>query len=105
MGQTHIWRRFLLLAKAIPPIDATTEEASSGYYLSNEDILKLANYNLNGAIVFGLFLNGCFAEPVLVPVKVALSTVSYELRNRWRYLSGLFLRLINHLCFLTEVMC
>ena len=65
-GQIQVWRRFLRLAKAIPPTDETAEGTSSRYHLSDEDIWRLANYNLNGVIVFTLLQSWRIAELVFV---------------------------------------
>jgi len=51
MGQTHVWRRFLLLAKAIPPAGGVAEGETSETYLSEADVLQLAKHNLNGRAI------------------------------------------------------
>jgi ATPase family associated with various cellular activities (AAA) len=50
MGQTHVWRRFLLLARAIPPAGGVAEGETPETYLSEADVLQLAKHNLNGTM-------------------------------------------------------
>jgi len=47
----HIWRQFLLAARALPNTEEVRAAVTQEHYLSDEDVLALAEYDLNGRVI------------------------------------------------------
>lgn len=49
----HIWRQFLVAAKALPTEEEIAVGATVGHYLTEDDLKGLAEHDLNGAGLIG----------------------------------------------------